>query len=152
MIKLIICDLDGTLCDHTPRMHLAASGDWDAYHAGLNDDMVNESVLWFLQNSDVPLVFLTGRPEQYRTETEEWLDRHELYEHDDYMTLLMRPRGMFGSDTVVKVETLNDWVKQMPVLDGVKPSEILVLEDRDKMVAVWRNAGYHCWQVNEGAF
>jgi hypothetical protein len=42
---------------------------------------------------------------------------------------------------------LGDWLSQM------KGSSVLVvLEDRDRVVRAWRDAGYECWQVQEGDF
>ena len=155
MIKLIVCDLDGTLCNHTPRMHLAAAGDWDAYHSGLQQDEINPAVQWFLSNTDLPLLFLTGRPEPYRGETIAWLARHEFYENDEFEALLMRGKMQGGSDTVVKAELLKGWLEEFgdaKGFEGIKPEEILILEDRDKMVAAWRDLGYNCWQVAEGSF
>lgn len=48
MKKYIICDLDGTLCDHRHRIYLAWSKQWDSYNAGCVADYVNMPVRDFL--------------------------------------------------------------------------------------------------------
>lgn len=170
-VRLLVCDLDGTLSDHTPRMHLAGAGDWDAYHEGMTEDLVNPFVLWLVREMAGQVVFLTGRPDQYRARTVAWLERHDLFEGDDYMALLMRGKGEYGSDIDIKPAKLDDWIKENEgnemLLDITQEHFLrtgefeeepdfkdftLILEDRDKMVARWRDLGYDCWQVAEGAF
>lgn len=56
-----------------------------------------------------------------------------------------RPDGDHRHDTEVKPELLAN--------AGVGPKEVLcILEDRDSMVAKWRELGYRCLQVAEGKF
>ena len=152
MIKLVVCDIDGTISDHTPRMHLAASGDWDSYHEAMADDKPNGAVVDFLRmlGPQCHLVFLTGRPDEYRPQTSKWLDDQFIFAFDDYDALIMREKGDFGSDVDLKPEALSKWLDESG--EDIKPREVLILEDRDKMVARWRDLGYNCWQVNEGAF
>lgn len=158
---IIVCDLDGTLCDVVHRQHLAQAGAWDEFHSGLVHDSPRAVVLAFLdliREQDVPLqiTFLTGRPETYGPETIDWLAHHcNMYAVDDY-SLLMRGKDEFGSDTVVKQRLLEDYLETYYEGSGVTkeewPSRVLILDDRDKVVAHFRDLGYQCWQVNEGAF
>lgn len=164
-IDYIVCDLDGTLCDMRHRQHLAQCGDWDAFHGMLDRDAPREVALKainLLRNSgdedgNFPqLVFLTGRPEQYRFETEKWLSNEaRMYEGDDYVALLMRGKHQGGSDTVVKQEALETFLRDS-YGEGVGAdywmSRVLILDDRDKVVAHFRDLGYEAWQVAEGAY
>ena len=171
-MTVVICDLDGTLCDHRHRVHLALSGDWDAYHALLSKDEPHSAVLNFLKDQSMhnePIYFLTGRPEQYRTQTIAWLrDVADLHLLDDFKDLLMRPKGDFSSDVELKKQGLDaiyvsqsfkDYARAM--IDGrvfkseegkisFVGSRILFLEDRDKLVEMWRDMGYACWQTARG--
>lgn len=154
-IRLIVCDLDGTLCDVKHRQHLAQAGAWDEFHEGLEQDTPRLQVASFLHSAvkeGISLIFLTGRPAAYEARTKAWLeDNCRFFLHDDYQALLMRPNGQFGSDTVVKQELLEAYLET--VHGGqLRKEDILILDDRDKLVAHFRDLGYETWQVNEGAF
>lgn len=154
----IFCDLDGTLCDCRHRQHLAQAGQWDDFHSLLEHDAVRTDVLSFLDmilslsmnGLEAPkIVFLTGRPESVRGQTELWLrDNAGLYPLDDYEDILMRPVEDYRSDTVLKEETLLEFLRKK----AVQPQHVLILDDRDKVVAHLRDKGFNVWQVNEGAF
>ena len=77
-----IIDLDGVLADVRQRLHHieGARKDWTAFFAGIPDDPVlpeGRAVVDRLA-ADHELVYLTGRPERTRPETEAWLQRHGL--------------------------------------------------------------------------
>ena len=77
-----VIDLDGVLADVRHRLHFLESSpkDWDGFFAGIPDDAVlpeGRAVVERLA-SDHELVYLTGRPEWTRSDTEEWLERHGL--------------------------------------------------------------------------
>jgi hypothetical protein len=77
-----IIDLDGVLADVRGRLQHIEGGhkDWDAFFAGIPDDPVlpeGRAVVDRL-SSDHELVYLTGRPERTRPDTEAWLERHGL--------------------------------------------------------------------------
>jgi len=79
---IAVIDLDGVLADVRHRVrHLdGPRRDWDAFFAGIPDDPVlaeGRAVVERLQ-ADHELVYLTGRPERTRPETEAWLERHGL--------------------------------------------------------------------------
>ena len=163
-IDYLVCDLDGTLCDARHRQHLAQAGDWDAFHAGLSEDKPRLAVLSLLKSisefegEDKPkIVFLTGRPENYRQQTHHWIKSCcDLYSGDDYDRLLMRGRDEYGSDTIVKQALLEEFLGDAYEGSGMTKQEIvgrvLMLDDRDKVVAHFRDLGYEVWQVNEGAY
>jgi hypothetical protein len=77
-----IIDLDGVLADVRHRLHHigGSSRDWAAFFAGIPDDPVlpeGRAVVERLAG-DHELVYLTGRPERAREDTETWLRRHGL--------------------------------------------------------------------------
>lgn len=161
-MKYIICDLDGTLCDASHREHLINES-WDAFHAAHTKDSVVLPTLQFLERmlklrdwSEVAepcyVIFLTGRNEAYRASTIDWLnDECGLAIHDDYEALLMRPDYDYTPDHELKPQMLSAFMASF--VDGETPKEsVLVLDDRDKVVAAWRDAGYTCWQVKEGSY
>lgn len=160
-LDLIICDIDGTIADCRHRQHLA--GDWDAFHETMMQDdlyeMVFEVIMSLMQDTGAELIFLTGRPERFRAETTTWLEeRCALFEDDDYIALLMRPKDDFRPDVEMKPAVLKDWIDNIdPDLDvrmtmDLLKERALFLDDRDKVVAMWRDMGYTCFQTAEGAF
>lgn len=77
-----VIDLDGVVADVRHRLHHldAKPKDWDAFFAGIPDDPVlpeGRAVVDKLAG-DHEIVYLTGRPERSRPDTEGWLERHEL--------------------------------------------------------------------------
>lgn len=153
-IDTIVCDLDGTLFDVRHRQHLAQGGAWDEFHSAMEADTPRPVVLAFLKAmSDLGnrIIFLTGRPETYRARTELQLkEKCHLWRNDDYIDLLMRAKDQYGSDTVIKESLLREFAPSM-FEESKKPS-VLFLDDRDKVVAHFRDLGFEVWQVNEGAF
>jgi hypothetical protein len=79
---IAIIDLDGVLADVRRRLvHLESRPrDWDAFFAGIPDDpvLVEGRAVVDRLAADHEIVYLTGRPERTRADTEAWLDRHRL--------------------------------------------------------------------------
>jgi FMN phosphatase YigB (HAD superfamily) len=145
---VIVVDLDGTLCNASHRDHLAVAGQWDEFHSKLMDDEPWPDVKAFLDlfwtvnsvTEDFVIVGLTGRNEQWRGKTLEWFSKHELFMDE----LLMRPDKDFTPDAELKPRMLLERFPQESIL--------FILEDRDKVVDAWRNAGFNCWQVRPGGY
>lgn len=149
-MKIIVVDLDGTVCDTAHRDHLAQAKDWGAFHAAAKDDQPRADVATFLRifmryrPDDFVLVACTGRNERYRQATLEWLIKNDLAVFD---TILMRSDGDWRPDVEVKPAMLHDFMSSFDVSKGIFPKVAFILEDRDKVVEAWRNLGYACWQV-----
>ncbi len=133
----VMCDIDGTLAIRGDR------GPYDFSRCG--EDLLNVSVRDALRSfrradRDV-VVLLSGRGEEHRRLTEEWLRRHDV----PYDELWMRAAGDGRRDDVVKAELFDRHVRHR---FAVRVS----LDDRDRVVAVWRRMGLPTWQVNYGNF
>jgi len=79
---IAVIDLDGVLADVRHRLRFLESSpkDWDGFFAGIPDDPVlpeGRAVVDRLA-CDHELIYLTGRPEATRSQTERWLEQHEL--------------------------------------------------------------------------
>jgi len=151
MKDLILCDLDGTLCDHTHRVHhvqkvdgngLKHKPDWDAFYAEVKEDAPHNGVMTLLGHmlETRTVVFVTGRPERCRVDTVAWLEEYALHEHPLYM----RKDGDFRADYIVKQEILDAHIDKDRVL--------FVLDDRQQVVDMWRRNGLVCFQVAPGDF
>lgn len=133
----VMCDIDGTL---------ALTGDRSPYDFSRCEiDVLNEPVRYaldaFRRADGDTIVLLSGRGEEHRPQTEAWLRRHEV----PYDELWMRPLGDTRRDDVVKAELFDAHVRHRY---AVRVS----LDDRDRVVAVWRRMGLPTWQVNYGDF
>ncbi|MCX5380789.1 AAA family ATPase [Streptomyces sp. NBC_00091] len=133
----VMCDIDGTL---------ALTGDRGPYDFSRCElDLLNEPVRYaldaFRRADGDAIVLLSGRSEEHREQTESWLRRHEV----PYDELWMRAAGDTRRDDVVKAELFDAHVRERY---AVRVS----LDDRDRVVAVWRRMGLPTWQVNYGAF
>ncbi|MGW5850491.1 phosphatase domain-containing protein [Streptomyces sp. NPDC055254] len=133
----VMCDIDGTL---------ALTGDRGPYDFSRCElDLLNESVKHaldaFRRADGDTIVLLSGRGEEHRPQTESWLRRHQV----PYDELWMRAAGDTRRDDVVKAELFDAHVRDRY---AVRVS----LDDRDRVVAVWRRMGLPTWQVNYGDF
>ena len=170
MNEIIICDIDGTIADvEHRRPHVAGKKkDFESFYAKQEGDPVIIPTLTVLdalcRDGEYGLLFVYGRPEKYRKVTEEWLtswcnfymknsvlakDEVEWLKARSYnyecLGLLMRPDNDNRSDAVVKEEIY---------LNEIKPhySVFMVLDDRNKVVEMWRKHGLVCHQVADGNF
>jgi len=90
---MLVCfDIDGTLADieHRRAYVRTKPKNWKAFEAGIPNDTLNEfvaTVLCDLYMQGHTIVLASGRGEQSRRDTVEWLDKHEL---NCYEKLYMR--------------------------------------------------------------
>jgi hypothetical protein len=154
MRDLLICDIDGTISDATHREHHARARNWELFHQHAIEDEPVEAVRCILAAWEAhghQVVFCTGRPERYRQATEWWLGEHLRTSGGAPIgdALLMRPNDDKRSDIEVKPAILFDWLEKMQYgIGDIK----LILEDRDRMVAAWRQMGLPCFQVRPGGY
>ena len=145
--KVIVFDLDGTICNVDHRRHWVASKpkNWAAWDAGLPNDTPNEDIIWmlnsFLDSGDIRIVLCSGRDSRLREATEAWLKKHHVY----YDALYMRAQGDNRKDSIVKVELLHDITR-----DWAWPW--LWIDDRDQVVKAIREHGVRVLQVAPGDF
>jgi len=143
--QIIITDLDGTIALDTGRaqecLH-SGKKDWDAYYDRCDEDKPNEKIISMLNSfRDKYLWILSGRVNKTRSVTEAWLARHGL----EFDHLVMRADGDHTDDHRLKLS----WAQSF----GFTPQRVwFILEDRDRMVQAWRDAGYTCLQVARGEF
>ncbi|SRR5579883_132666 len=144
----IICDLDGTLADISHRVH-HASGErknWRRFFEGIPEDAIAEVVADILRHYSTThnIVFVSGRPEHTRSDTVAWLQKHVPF--IEQYSLYMRPNGDFRPDNIVKAELYDQHI------EPEYGAPFFVLDDRDKVVKMWREKGLICLQVAEGNF
>ncbi|MFB7941169.1 AAA family ATPase [Streptomyces sp. NPDC127049] len=133
----VLCDIDGTLALRGDR------GPYDFTRCDLDllNVPVRDALRAFRDAHEDRVVLLSGRSEDHRALTEAWLERYEV----PYDELWMRASGDGRSDDLVKAELFDAHVRHRY---AVRVS----LDDRDRVVAVWRRMGLPTWQVNYGNF
>lgn len=94
-------------------------------------------------SKDYDIVFCTGRRENVRKITTDWIARY-FGEQARNWKLIMRPDGDKRHDIITKPEQLFKSVNRENVA--------FILEDRDSMVNHWREMGFVCLQVAKGDF
>ena len=142
---MIVFDLDGTLALVAHRQHYLrrppAERDWDAFSEACHLDEPNQVIIdtcLMSVRSGARVEIWSGRSASVLTKTTDWLARYHLGE----IPLKMREIGDHRDDRIVKRE----WYDAAPV----KP--FLMYDDRDKVVAMWRELGVVCCQVAPGDF
>lgn len=142
-----ICDIDGTVADNKHREHFLhrSPKDWDGFFAEAFKDEPKSNVLDIASYLRLVcgwrFVFVTGRNEQQRDITVQWLREHAVrYDH-----LYMRAADDRRPDHEIKREI---YVHDIEPHFDVK----LVLDDRTSVVKMWRELGLECWQVAAGDF
>ncbi|MEX2660012.1 MAG: hypothetical protein WD232_09965 [Acidimicrobiales bacterium] len=130
---LAIVDIDGVVADVRHRLHHLEGRrkDWDAFFAAAVDDPPYEEGLAIVAElaEDHEVVFLTGRPERCRADTELWFEANGMAGH----RLFMRPEGTRRPAAHVKRELLDR------LAEG---REVAVIVDDDPLViAAMRSAG-----------
>ena len=148
MKNIIVVDIDGTISKVGDRIKYLQQDkkDWDSFYIHCDEDDVHIDIMSLVQtlydDGYYDIVFCTGRRESCREKTAKWLAK---YSNINEYTLIMRPNYDFRHDTEVKPELLKEY--------NITPDRVLfILEDRDSMVAKWRELGYRCLQVAEGNF
>ena len=118
----ILCDLDGTLAilhDRSP---------FDTKHC--ETDLLNIPIAEILKTyhqKDVKIILMSGRENNARSQTMNWL----AYNRIPYNALYMRASGDMRKDTIIKKELYEAHVKGQFFVQ-------FVLDDRNQVVDLWR--------------
>jgi hypothetical protein len=150
---LYIFDLDGTIALIEHRKHILAweSRDkWRHFYAACDKDWPNDPVINTmerLRHAGAEIWFFSGRSDEVRAKTTEWLCKHTSFLSWELDTALtMRAEGDYTADDVLK----KSWLDGMLVDD--RRRLVAAFDDRDRVVAMWRAAGVPCFQVAPGEF
>lgn len=133
----VIVDIDGTIASH--------GGVRSPYDASrYQHDVPRPEVVNFVREQHYKLgkqiVFCSGRHGDNRIVTEEWLNEHVKVPFH----LVMR-EDPTRDDSVEKYLLFDRYIRDYYNVE-------LVLDDRDRVVDMWRMIGIPCWQVQRGDF
>jgi len=136
----IIVDLDGTVC-------LKGDRGWYEYDKVFGDieNIPVANIVRTFRNKGYNTIYVSGREgtDICRRESERWLGVHDLWNFKS--KLLMRPVGDSRNDAIVKEEIYKKEI------EGKYDVEF-VLDDRQRVVDMWRRNGLRCLQVAPGGF
>jgi FMN phosphatase YigB (HAD superfamily) len=146
-MRTVLFDLDGTIADikHRRKFLEQSSPDWKSFNKLMGNDKPNlplvelYKTLW--ESCKYELIILTGRHEEYRKLTEQWLTWNEI----PFSKLIMRADKDFRADHIVKEEMLS-------FLRSSGNEILFVVDDRQQVVDMWRRNGVICLQCDEGKF
>jgi len=140
----IIIDLDGTLADIRHRRdQLTKNNDWKKFNSEMHLDGLNswckEIIEKFKKSHKVLIV--TGRSQDFSDSTEKWLLKHDVF----FSKIFYRESEDYRDDTIIKKEIYEN---------KIKPNflPLFVVDDRLKVVRMWRELGLVCLQCDVGDF
>lgn len=147
--KAIICDIDGTLALFNGR----GPYDKEKYHLDLPNmpvvDILGTYDHWRefgVENDEgkqpnLKILIVSGREDDKYDVTYAWLRKHGI----PFDALFMRKAGDFRNDAIIKRE-----IYENEILGNY--NVLFCLDDRDRVVNGWREAGLTCLQVAPGDF
>ena len=147
----VIFDLDGTLADITIRKELATKSngklDWDVFFDSSNIklDVPNKPVVKMAQmlaEDGFTIIIFSGRSDKTKFTTRSWLSNNRI----PFQKLIMRDSktNHFTPDDILKKDMLDKFADINDVF--------LVVDDRNKVVKMWRDLGLTVFQVADGDF
>ena len=149
--KYIVVDLDGTLTIQGARTEELKKDppNWERLFQRCDEDLPNFAVVGAIRNlrSRYHIIFCTGRA-MYPTVLEK--TKKQIFDFvgihaQKGINLFMREAGDYRPDTEIKPELL--------AKAGITPENTLfIMEDRNSVVAKWRELGFDCFQVAIGDF
>ena len=169
----VIFDLDGTLANIEKRRLIAGSPtgnkpekskmDWDVFFDPRNIqlDEPNLPVIKMAQlfaEDGFRIVIFSGRNDRSFFTTKSWLSRNRV----PFDLLVMRPDKFKedswpiadGNPATKEMRFMPDEILKKEMLDTFinKDEVFLVVDDRDKVVKMWRDLGFNTFQVAPGDF
>ena len=168
MKKTIIFDLDGTLANIDVRRDISLKPNgklnWEIFASPdsiLNFDTPNDPVIKMAQmfhNDGFKIVIFSGRNDRGFDATVQWLNNN----HVPFDLLVMRPDKFkdkswpiaSGNPATPDMRFMPDEILKKVMLDTfVDINDVfLVVDDRDKVVKMWRDLGLNTFQVAPGDF
>lgn len=141
----IVVDLDGTLANVDHRRHLVMGKhrDYEAFHKLIPFDPVNmwcKQLMKSMYQLGLPCIIVSARPQKYESATRSWLEKHSV----PFTGLaLLRP----DDDSTPDQELKRTWLRNYG-----KEDVLFVIDDRAKVVAMWREEGMTALHCAEGKY
>lgn len=138
--KIVICDIDGTIANNDHRQHfLKDKKDWDGFFLELHKDepifeIINK--VKALEKEGRRIIFLTGRPEKYRQQTEDWLKKYFTFD----LEILMRKDNDRRNKIEIKKELFETHLSSLEIK--------VIFENDPELIFLWKKLGFIVFEVN----
>jgi predicted kinase len=145
-LNAIVIDIDGTAANIDHRLnHVRGEGKkhWGRFFEEAPNDTPNEwcrSIVKAMRSTNI-IVYCSGRPDNFRITTTDWLTKHGF----PMDQLFMRQEKDSREDSIVK-EILLDF----EILTRYSP--LFVVDDRPRVCRMWRKRGLTVLQCNDVEF
>lgn len=123
--------------------------DWSAFYAACDKDLPNWPVISILRSLGgvgAETWIFSGRSDEVREKTIEWLELEAGIYLDWDLQLNLRQEGDFTPDEQLK----KSWLDVM--FEEDRKRLVAVFDDRSKVVQMWRDNCITCFQVAPGEF
>jgi len=150
--EVVILDLDGTLAliDERRAYSVKPNGklDYKKFHDPNNIKMDKPNwpiidIARMFNRANFHVFIFSGRSDKCKAETIKWLEKYQV----PYSKLTMRPHKTLGFVPDEKLKRI--FLKEAPF----EQDQIhCVIDDRQKVVDMWRSLGLTCLQVAPGDF
>lgn len=138
----IIVDIDGTLAHMNGRSpYDYTKVDTDVVDPVVADIVQRYRTVDIMEENPLYVIIVSGRDDSCKDVTRKWLEDNYI----PYDELHMRKTDDDRDDRIVKKEIFDAWIKDRY---NVK----FVLDDRNRVVEMWRSLGLKVLQVGEGDF
>lgn len=145
--NLWIFDIDGTLANNEHRQHHLLNGkrEWNEFFAKQHLDEPYEPVFELLRMliaTGNKCIIITGRMENHRQDSLEWIWEHYgAFNADD---LIMRPNGDQTEDDELKWNITQKYLNDNPELKLVA-----LFDDRHRIIDKFREHGVYVFECNQ---
>lgn len=130
--RAVVLDMDGTLVDIKPILHLAKSEDYEAFHRASINMSPNEKVLAlakYLNAMNFELLVVTARSERFRSICEAWNHKHQV----PVDAIFMRNDDDLRPDYEVKSDIHAQLLKDYEIW--------LAVDDNPEVLSMWESKG-----------
>jgi predicted kinase len=135
----IICDIDGTLSNSSHRRIFNST--YDEIMEDKIIEQVRDLVNHYYKDIERDIFIFSGRSEDDRKVTEDWLNRNYVY----YNKLVMRQSGDIRQDTIVKKEMFEEHIRGKYYCE-------FVVDDRPCVLEMYQNLGVFTLNVNQDVY
>lgn len=137
---VVVIDLDGTLAnlDHRLPFVKQEKPDWDAFYAACTHDTINAwcyHLIRALVGNGNAVKIVSARSKQVEDKTKAWLKAQYIPEAVEL--IMLREEGDYTPDDDLKMK----WLSQQN-----KAEILFVVDDRQRVVDMWRKEGLVCLQ------
>ena len=163
----IVIDIDGTISNANPRSQKYLRGedgkdrknkDWDSYFAACDTDEPIIPICNLVRNLShfYNIIWCSGRRKSSLDKTLNWIEKYVFdfcaYYHPDEEYYLLRDDKDFRHDLEVKPQMLEKFIDKYNKSHKDPIKIEFFIEDRNSMVAKWRELGYTVLQPALGDF